>query len=102
MSHASNDFSQQNDQLNQSCFRCIEGQSELGQALLQLHQILLRLPLRPETHHAVIRVAHNDHIATDMLFTPLPCPQIQHVVKIDIRKQGRQSAGNDRANSRMK
>ncbi|MCY1297061.1 hypothetical protein D9M70_464850 [compost metagenome] len=43
----------------------------------------------PETHHAVVRVAHNNHIATGMPVAPLPCPQIQHVVKIDIRQKRR-------------
>src|SRR3546814_10750705 len=36
-----------------------------------------------------------------MPLAPLPCPQIQHVVKIDIRQQWRYSAGNNRANSRI-
>lgn len=58
--------------------------------------------MRSQTHHAVIRVAHNDHIATGMLLAPLPCLQILHVVKIDILQQWRSSAGNNRANSRMK
>jgi len=75
--------------LNQPCLRGIEGQSEPGQALLQLRQKLLSLPLRPETHHAVVRVTHDNHIATGIPLAPLPCPQIQHVVKIDIRQQRR-------------
>src|SRR3546814_20948163 len=37
-----------------------------------------------------------------MPLAPLPCPQIQHVVKIDIRQQWRYIAGNNRANSRIK
>ncbi|SBW84757.1 hypothetical protein PVE_R2G0732 [Pseudomonas veronii 1YdBTEX2] len=57
--------------------------------------------MRPETHHAVIRISYNDHIATGVALTPLPCPQIQHVVKIDIRQQRRYYAHNNRANSRV-
>jgi len=37
----------------------------------------------------LVREANNNHIVTGVALAPLPCPQIQHVVKIDIRQQQR-------------
>jgi len=75
--------------LDQPGLRGIKRETESDQVLLQLHHETLRPPLRPETHHPVVRLAHHNHLATGVPLAPLPCPQVQRVVKVDVRQQRR-------------
>jgi len=38
--------------------------------------------------HTVVSKAHDDHLTVGLPPPPLPCPQIEHVVQVDVREQG--------------
>jgi len=41
-----------------------------------------------EAKHEVVDVAHDDHVTARVLTPPCVCPQVEDVVKIDVRKEG--------------
>ena len=78
--------------LQQAGLRGVKLQTEFAQTLLQLAQEAFRFPAMLEPDHEVVRVADYDDISLGMAPTPAVCPQIEDVMKIDIRQQrGRRS-----------
>ena len=45
-----------------------------------------------KSHHDVVSESHHDHIAVRSLLTPCLDPQVEHVVKIDVRQKRRSTA----------
>src|ERR1700722_13493514 len=62
--------------------------TELEHALFQFCQKLLGLRFMFKTHNKVIGPSYDDHLTARFVSLPLLCPEIQDVMKIDIRKQG--------------
>ena len=64
-------------------------QSELPQSFSHTlaKTICIRFPLEPEND--VIRIADHDHLASRMFSAPDIRPEIEHIMKIDIRKERR-------------
>jgi hypothetical protein len=63
----------------------------------QFHPKPFGVRLVLEAHHEVVGEAHDDDIAVRALLTPCVCPQVKHVVKIDVRQPRRRTAALRRA-----
>jgi hypothetical protein len=42
-----------------------------------------------EANNDVVGKTHDDHLTVGVPLPPLPCPQIEHVVQVDVCEQGR-------------
>ena len=38
-------------------------------------------------HHQIVGVAHDVHLAARLPLSPLTCPQVDHVVQVDVRQE---------------
>jgi hypothetical protein len=47
----------------------------------------LRVGSMFESHHGVIGIADHDHVARSMMLTPVPGPQVEDVVQVDVGQQ---------------
>jgi hypothetical protein len=66
--------------LDQSSFLGMPLQAKLGKSLLEIHEELLGLVAMLEPRNEVIGIAHDDDLSVHLLLSPLPNPQIEHVV----------------------
>src|ERR1700680_308677 len=64
-------------------------QVELLHAFRELRPELLGIRLAVKSDHDVVRKTHHDDIAVRPLLTPCLDPQVEHVMKIDVRQQRR-------------
>ena len=74
---------------NKTRFVGIQLQAELGKSLSELGIEPSSIRLILKTHDDVVSVAHDDHIAMSVSTPPLLGPQIEDVVEVHIRQQGR-------------
>ena len=75
-------------ELEQACLLRVERQLELREALVQIGTHPPRIAFTLEAHNEVIGVAHDNHAAARMPLPPLLNPQVEDVMKEDIREQG--------------
>jgi len=64
-------------------------QVELVHSLLEFRPELIGIRFALEPKDGVISESHDDHIAVRSFPAPRSSPQIQHIVKIDVGQQGR-------------
>jgi hypothetical protein len=74
-------------ELNPARFLRMQFQSKLPQPFPEVLQEAVRFPLRLESQHRVVSIAHDDHVSA-RVFPPRLHPQIEDLVQIDIRQQG--------------
>jgi hypothetical protein len=67
-------------------------QAELPKPLGEFRKKLFGIHFALESNHNVVRVPHDNHIAVRLLSTPCLSPQIERVMKVDIRQQRRCTA----------
>src|SRR2546430_6267245 len=67
-------------------------QVELSHSFRKFRPKLIGIRLAVESHHDVIREAHDDNIAMCPLLTPRLDPQIEYVMKIDVRQKRRSTS----------
>src|SRR6267142_2103720 len=67
-------------------------QVELLHSFRKFRPKLIGIRFAVESHHDVIREAHNDHIAVCPLLTPRLDPQIEYVMKIDVGQKRRSTS----------
>ncbi len=75
--------------LNKPGLLRVQLQAELLHSLLKLRQKAYGLRFLLESNHKIIRPSHDNHFTLSTRLTPLLNPQIQSVVKKNIRQQGR-------------
>jgi hypothetical protein len=71
----------------QACFLWVESQVELGESGFQSMTKTSCIFTLFKPKHAVVCVPQGDHLALCCTPTPLPDPQIHHVVQVDIGQQ---------------
>ena len=79
-------------ELDQAGLLGVQLQVEPGETL---HQVLvepLGIGTMLETDNDVVGEAHDDHLTVSLPPPPLPGPQIEDVVQVDVREQGRCTA----------
>ena len=62
----------------------MQGQSELGKALLQVFPALPSLVFVLESNHEIVRISNDHNIASGMPVPPLVDPEIKHIVQAHI------------------
>ena len=58
----------------------VQLQAKLGEPRMETFQARFCLTMVLKANHEVIRIAHNDHVATAAVFPPPFNPEIKHVV----------------------
>src|SRR5882757_9726222 len=76
-------------ELQKPRFVGMQFQAELPKPLGEFGKKLFGIRFALESNHDVVRVPHDDHIAVRLLSTPCLSPQIERVMKVDIRQQRR-------------
>ena len=71
--------------LDKAGFLLVQFQTELRHALTQRLKKVFRFLSVLESDYEIIGISHNDYVATSTL-SPAVYPQIQNVVKVDIRQ----------------
>ena len=61
-------------------------EAELTETFMQCREARFRFVFMFKAHHEVIRITHDDHVATTPLATPPLDPKIQNVMKVHIGK----------------
>ncbi len=79
-------------ELQQSRLYGMQFQVELLHAFHELRPELFGIRLAVKSNHDVVRKTHHDHIAVRPLLTPRLDPQVEYVMKIDVRQQRRGTA----------
>jgi hypothetical protein len=74
---------------NQAGFRGMQFQVELLKSFLKLSMELLGFLAILKANHKVICEAHDHYITVCLLLSPLVGPQVEHIVQVDVRQQGR-------------
>ena len=67
-------------------------QVELPHSFRQFRPKLLGIRFAGESHHDVVGKTHHDHVAVRSLLTPCLDPQVEYIMKIDVRQQRRGTA----------
>src|SRR5713101_1447252 len=67
-------------------------QVELPHSFRKFRPKLIGIRFAVEAHHDVIRKSHDDHIAVRALLTPRLDPQVEYVMKIDVRQKRRSTS----------
>src|SRR6266478_6189099 len=67
-------------------------QVELSHSFRKFRPKLIGIRFVPESNHDVVRESHHDHIAMRALLTPCLDPQVEHVMKIDVRQKRRSTS----------
>ena len=65
----------------------VQLQGELREPVAQLRPEPLGVFPMLESHHGVISEAHDDHVAARVPSSPLVGPEVEDVVRIDVREQ---------------
>jgi hypothetical protein len=78
-----------NAESNQSRFVGMYLEAEALQALLEIGPETDRVGFVLEAHHEIVSVAHDDHLAACSPLSPLLYPQVEDVMKVDVRKERR-------------
>ena len=73
-------------------------QVELPHSFGKFRPKLIGIRFAVKAHHDVVRETHHDHIAVRALLTPCLDPQIEYVVKIDVRQKRRSYSSNAKDN----
>src|ERR1700730_2563688 len=71
-------------EFNQACLLWVQFQPELPQPFPQLLQKPFCVFPSLEPQHAVVGVAHDNHLTVRLLLPPCLGPQIQHVMQVEI------------------
>ena len=80
-------------ELQQSRFLGMQLQVELLHAFREFRPKLIGIRLAVESNHDVVRETHHDDIAVRPLLTPRLDPQVEYVMKVDIRQKRRMVKG---------
>src|SRR5438552_16046596 len=75
-----------------SRFLCMQLQIELPHAFCNFLSKLFGIRLVPKSNHDVIRKSHHDHVTVRSLLSPCLDPQVECVMKIDVRQQRRSTS----------
>src|SRR6266850_319655 len=75
--------------LQQPRFLGMQFQVELPHSLGEFRPKLIGIRFAVKSNHNVIRESHHDHIAVCPLLTPRLDPQVEYIMKIDVRQQRR-------------
>ena len=75
--------------LQQPRFLGMQFQVELRHSFRKFCPELIGIRFAVKAHHDVVSESHHDHIAVRPLLTPCLDPQIEYVMKIDVRQKGR-------------
>src|SRR6266853_976674 len=75
--------------LQQPCFLGMQFQVELLHSFGEFHPKLIGIRLAVKSNHDVIGKSHHDQIAVRVLLTPCLDPQVEYVMKIDVRQKRR-------------
>ncbi len=76
-------------ELNQARLVRVQFQPELAQALLPLQEEPLRVGAMFESRDNVIRVPDHDCVAGGVMLAPVPDPQVEDLMQVDVRQQWR-------------
>src|SRR6267378_268874 len=79
-------------ELQKSRLLGMQFQVELPHSFGEFRPELIGIRFAVESHHDVIREAHDDHIAVCPLLTPRLDPQIEYVMKIDVSQKRRSTS----------
>src|SRR5580692_3936165 len=79
-------------ELEQSRFIRVQFQIELLHSLREFRPKLIGIRFAVKAHHDVVCKTHDDDIAVRPLLTPRLGPQVEHVMKIDVRQKRRGTA----------
>ena len=71
-------------EFNQARLLWVQFQPEFPQPFLQLLQKQFCVFFSLEPQHAVVGVAHDNHVTARLLLPPCFCPQIQYVMQVEI------------------
>lgn len=85
-------------QLDQPRLFRMQRQTELLDSLLEFGQTPLRRCSALEPHHEVIRPSDDDHVADALRFSPVMDPEVEHVMKENVRQQRGDDSLNAKAN----
>src|SRR5437660_2122898 len=76
----------------QSRFLGMQFQVELSHSFRKLRPELIGIRFAVKAHHDVVSKSHDDHIAVCPLLTPCLDPQVEYVMKIDVRQKRRSTS----------
>src|SRR5579863_4846906 len=79
-------------EFQESRFLGMQFQVELPHSLGEFRPKLVGIRLAVEAHHDVVSESHDDHIAVRLLPPPCLDPQIEYVMKIDVRQKRRDTS----------
>jgi hypothetical protein len=79
-------------ELDQSRFGGMQLQVEFRESFTEFRLKSLSILMVLESHHEIISIPDDDYIAMSMMMTPIMSPDIEHIVEIDIRQQGADTA----------
>jgi hypothetical protein len=83
--------------LQQPRFLGMQFQVELLHPFREFRPKLIGIRFIPKSNHDVVRESHDDDIAVRALLTPRLDPQVEDVVKIDVRQKRRSTSALGRA-----
>jgi len=84
-------------ELKQSRFLRVQFQIELLHSLSEFRPELIGIRLTVKSNHDVVRKTHHDYLAVRPLLPPCLDPQVDYVMKIDVRQQRRCTAALGRS-----
>jgi len=76
----------------QSRFLGMQLQVELLHSFGKFRPKLIGIRFAVKAHHDVVREAHHNHIAVRALLTPCLIPQVEYIMKIDVRQKRRSTS----------
>jgi len=79
-------------ELQQSRFLGMQFQIELSHSFRKFRPKLIGIRFVPESNHDVVCESHHDHITVCTLLTPCLDPQVEYVMKIDVRQKRRSTS----------
>src|SRR5918995_6727245 len=75
--------------LDQPRLALVQPQIELREPLAKTSPEPLGVPTMLESHHEVVRITHDDHLAARVTTSPLVDPQVKDVVQVHVRQERR-------------
>ena len=76
----------------------VERQRELLQSFPQCHQESMGIVGSFKADHHIIGVAHDDDVATGVMFAPVVDPEIEDIMEKDVSQQGRNHTTDTKGN----
>src|SRR5437763_7277594 len=76
-------------------------QVELPHSFREFRPELFGIRFALESNHDIVSESHDDNIAVRPLLTPHLDPQVEHVMKIDVRQKRRSTSALDRKSTRL-